>query len=386
MSLLRPTRLSLLAILLCATVSASATPLFPPEEANKLLPSVIGEFKATAPGSAFEVSMENELREFNAISAANRMYKSRRGEAIVVSMVLTRSDSSAYALLTSGTDVVGSKNGTLVGLETSSTVSPAMVRFARGRAYVVVQTRKNDPQAPEALKNLSQLLADSLDKGEGDIPAVVKHLPGWENGDLHSQYAISVPMLKANVPNQPIFDSISFEGGVAAASANYGAAQLVIVEFNTPQLATDNNERIVARIQELRTQGQPTPTGYRRVGNYAVFVFNGTDEQAANQLIDQVKYQQVVQWLGENPFSLEKATREFTETTLGVLVSVVKTSGLALLACLAVGGFAGALLFRVRRSQQRAREAYADSDAMLRLNLDELTPETDPRRLLERRN
>jgi hypothetical protein len=128
------------------------------------------------------------------------------------------------------------------------------------------------------------------------------------------------------------------------------------------------------------------PSAYRRVGNYSVFVFNAPDEQAANQLIDQVKYQQVVQWLGENPFSYEKATREFTETTLGVLVSVVKTSGLALLACLAVGGFAGALLFRVRRSQQRAREAYADSDAMLRLNLDDLTPESDQRRLLGRGN
>ena len=104
------------------------------------------------------------------------------------------------------------------------------------------------------------------------------------------------------------------------------------------------------------------------------------NEQAANQLIDQVKYQQVVQWLGENPFSYEKATREFTETTLAVFVNVVMSSGLALVSCLAVGGFFGALLFRFRRAQQRAREAYADSDAMLRLNLDELTPESDPER------
>ena len=128
------------------------------------------------------------------------------------------------------------------------------------------------------------------------------------------------------------------------------------------------------------------PSAYRRVGNYAVFVFDAPSEQAANQLIDQVKYQQVVQWLGENPFSYEQATREFTETTLGVFVSVVKASGLALVTCLAVGGFFGTLLFRVRRSQQRAREAYADSDAMLRLNLDELTPESDPARLLGRGN
>jgi len=126
------------------------------------------------------------------------------------------------------------------------------------------------------------------------------------------------------------------------------------------------------------------PTAYRRVGNYAVFAFDAPSEQAANQLIDQVKYQQVVQWLGEDPFVYERATREFTETTLGVFVSVVKASGLALVSCLVIGGFFGALLFSLRRAQQRAKEAYSDSDAMLRLNLDELTPESDPARLLGR--
>ena len=95
---------------------------------------------------------------------------------------------------------------------------------------------------------------------------------------------------------------------------------------------------------------------------------------------------QIVQWLGENPFAYEQATREFTETTLGVFVAVVKASGLALVGCLAVGGFFGALLFSLRRAQQRAKEAYSDSDAMLRLNLDELTPESDPARVLGRGN
>ena len=69
------------------------------------------------------------------------------------------------------------------------------------------------------------------------------------------------------------------------------------------------------------------PTAYRRVGNYAVFVFDAPGAEAANQLIDQVKYQQVVQWLGQNPFAYEQATREFTETTLGVLVSVSANLG-----------------------------------------------------------
>jgi hypothetical protein len=191
------------------------------------------------------------------------------------------------------------------------------------------------------------------------------------------------------LPNQPILDAVGFEGGAEAVVAHYDTGTLAVVEFNTPQLATTNDYNIRTRINDLHAQippagTPPLPTAYRRVGNYAVFVFDAPTQEAANQLIDQVKYEQVVQWLGENPFSYEKATREFTETTLGVLVAVVKTSGLALLTCLAVGGFFGALLFRFRRAQQRATDAYSDADAMIRLNLDELTPESDPGRLLGR--
>jgi hypothetical protein len=124
------------------------------------------------------------------------------------------------------------------------------------------------------------------------------------------------------------------------------------------------------------------PSAYRRVGNYSVFMFGAPSEQVANELIDQVKYQQVVQWLGNDPYAYERATREFTETTLGVFVSVVKASGLALVTCLGVGGLFGALLFTRRRSRTRNVAAYSDAGGMLRLNIDDLTPETDPARLI----
>ena len=103
--------------------------------------------------------------------------------------------------------------------------------------------------------NFARQFAETLDKGEGDIPALVKHLPEWQSGNLPSLYAVNLTGLKLNVPNQPVFDAMSFEGGVEAVSAHYGPSQLVIVEFNTPQIATDNTQRIVAKIQELRKPG-----------------------------------------------------------------------------------------------------------------------------------
>lgn len=356
--------------------------VFPTEEAAKLLPDRIGTFKATSPVRP----LPDRENTFKVISVGSRDYQSIKGERLTVQLATTASESGAYALVNSS-DIPPEGNGELkpVNVGTFGYLASKGVVFFKGR--VAVEVAAFDlPDHSETTFDFARQLAETLDKGEGDIPVLVKHLPGWQSGNLPSLYAVTLGGLKINLPNQPVLDAISFEGGAEAVSANYGNSKLVIVEFNTPQLATDNNARIVAKIQELRSQGQPLPTAYRRVGNYAVFVFDAPTAEAANQLIDQVKYQQVVQWLGENPFSYEKATREFTETTLGVFVSVVKASGLALVTCLAVGGLFGTVLFRFRRAQQRAREAYADSDAMLRLNLDKLTPESDPSRLLGRGN
>ena len=229
---------------------------------------------------------------------------------------------------------------------------------------------------------LGSALAQRLDKGEGDMPVLVKHLPDWQNAQRSAIYAVNIGALTESIPNQSILNEISFDGDAEAVAAYYGASQLVIVEFNTPQLAGDNDRQIAAKIQELRTQGQPIPNAYRRVGNYSVFVFNAKDERAANQLIDQVKYEQVVQWLGDNPHWYEKAVREWAQTSAGVIVAVLESSGLALISCLAIGGAIGALLFRRRRALQRQAALYSDAGGMVRLNLDDITAISDSNRLL----
>lgn len=369
-------------------VSLAAAQSPPPEEAGKHLPNSLGNFKAASPTVQFDEQSADKIGSFGVTSAAIRRYQSKNGETVTVALVVTRSDSSAYALLTNwGCSGLGEENPTLrAQLGTKSCVFPTTIKFARGPIYVQVLIKKGDQVTPETLQSFASLLAPTLDKGEDQVPVLVKHLPSWPNVRSPVLYAVNLETLKNQFSNQAVLDAVSFTGGAEAVVAEYDTQRLLIVEFSTASLATDNNQRITAKLQELRAQGQPVPSAYRRVGNYSVFVFDAPSEGAANQLIDQVKYQQIVQWLGENPFAYEQATREFTETTLGVFVAVVKASGLALVGCLAVGGFFGALLFSLRRAQQRAKEAYSDSDAMLRLNLDELTPESDPARLLGRGN
>ena len=386
------TFLLLLAVSLLSFVPVAGQNL-PTDPAAKLLPDTLGDFRAAGTiDLQTNPSLKGPVQGLGLTSVAGRVYVSKDGQRFSVALIIMATDSAAYAELTQTrrqAETSNNSGGThdanvgTAGFSISRGTANTLLAFFKGRAFVAVRVENKSPDL-QRLTNFAKSLSDTLDKSAGEIPVLVKHLPDWQNKQAQVLYVVNKETLKNAVSNQPVLDVVSFDGGAEAAVADYDAQKLVVIEFNTASLATDNDQRIKAKLQELGAQGQPAPSAYRRVGNYAVFVFDAPSAEAANQLIDQVKYQQVVQWLGQNPFSYEKAVREFTETTLGVFVSVVKTSGLALVSCLAVGGFFGALLFRFRRAQQRAKEAYADSDAMLRLNLDELTPESDPSRLLGR--
>jgi hypothetical protein len=380
------TVISTAAVLLFAAMGVPAQTL-PGNPASKLLADKVSDYRAMSRPVSSDRGLVYSIERNQITSESSRSYVSKNGRRFKVFVTTAVTDSAAYSLFSEAR--IHSETSGNEGQTKDASVGTASfyyddglnidLRFYKGRVFVGVigDDQSHDAQA---LISFGKAFAETLDAGSGEIPVLVKHLPNWQSVRL-PLYVVNVETLKDHFGENSVFSAVSFAAGAEAVSAEYGQQHLVLIEYNTPQAATEQNEKITARIQELRSQGQRALTAYRRVGNYAVFVFDAPNEQAANQLIDQVKYQQVVQWLGENPFSYERATREFTETTLGVFVSVVKASGLALITCLAVGGFCGALLFSLRRAQQRNKDAYADSDAMLRLNLDELTSETDRRPL-----
>ena len=352
-----------------------------------MFPASLGSFHQIEPPRPImpdgKEIFRSDPKESLPVFIAETEYASPDGEKLRVAVIKWENDSAAYSNLT-GWRKYQRERGQVADSQvndvgTASTiVSNQDLAFFKGATFVTVTTENGGNS--DQITALARLFAATLDNGEGDIPVLVKHLPNWEVAQRDDIYVVTPSQLVGSIPNQPILKELTFEGGTEAVTANYGQSKLLIVEFTTPQFSVDNDQRILAKIQELKSQGQAVPSAYRRVGSYSVFVFNAVDEKSANQLIDQVKYEKVVQWLGEDPYLYERLERYVTQTSAGVLVAVLKSSGLSLLICLGLGTLAGALLFRHRRAQQAA--LYSDAGGGVRLNLDELTGASNPHRLL----
>ena len=342
------------------------------------LPAEAGKFRRVKSG--VPESVKPIVLKVAPVESLQAEYAANNGERFAVERIKLRNDGAAYELLSLAAAELRTKDPKVeigAGLGTASFSTTGQVAFFKGSHLVRITSLKQGETSTN-LNELAKALSDTLDAGEGDIPVLLKHLPNPDEALKNAVYLNSVNTLDGFGLQQPVLSAIRGDGNADAAFATLSSGKVLLVEFNTPQLATENDQRILARIQELWKLGQPAPTAYRRVGNYAVFVFDAPDEQTAKKLIDQIKYEQVVSWLGENPNILREAQEHYVNTTLAVLVTVLKASGYAVVGCLGIGGLIGALLFTYRRSQQKAVTTYSDAGGMLRLNLDELT--TDNRK------
>jgi hypothetical protein len=306
------------------------------------------------------------------------------GQRLLVEVVKFHQDTESYSLLSLLADDARRNDGKiLLGSDygTAAFSNAGQLVFFKG--VKLVRITNIGTSGTGAREAFAKAFADTIDKGENDIPALVKHLPSPDQSQKKAIFLTRFTALQTLVPNHTVLSAVETEGNADAAFVVTESGKILIVEYNTPQLAKENDERIVTKIQDLWKQGLPAPSAYKRVGNYSVFVFDSPDEATAKNLISQVKYEQVVQWLGENPYIFKEAEKRYVETTLGVFIAVVKASGYALVGCLALGGLIGALLFSRRRAQQKNQEAFSDAGGMLRLNIDDLSsPQTDPARLL----
>lgn len=214
----------------------------------------------------------------------------------------------------------------------------------------------------------------------GDKTSVlIMRLPDWENTRSRASYILNTDDLRKSLGERPVFDLIKFEGGTEAAAAPYNQGKLLIVEYPTPQASIDADAQITQRLNEI---GQNPPIFYRRIGNYNAFVFDAPDAASANALLDQVKYEKTVQWLGENPYIQQQIEREFAigigDVFLSTLIFVLAGLGVMLVA----GTTVGLIFYYIREQKRASMPVFSDAGGMIRLNLDGLTSPTSTGRLL----
>jgi hypothetical protein len=100
-------------------------------------------------------------------------------------------------------------------------------------------------------------------------------------------------------------------------------------------------------------------------------------------LIEQVKYEKTVKWLGEDPFLYEKAERAYIKTTGEMFVSSVVSILLGFSVAAGTGIAIGFFVFYMRKQKRAGMTAFSDAGGMTRLNLDELTADISAERLLK---
>jgi len=375
MKLLRAILLISLATLACVTAGAQSAP-----DGDKLLPEKIGDFSARPKSARGAKSLPAfKPEDFGVVAQEERAYAGAGGALLSVREVKTNSTSAAFSLL-GRVAAVENRPGFKVipelGLFGLSEAGRTV--FIKGATLVDVQDLSPPAGNRQALRDFSKALADSLTGESGFVPVLAIHVPEWDRklgGDLG--YAVSLAALQAQAGSRPALEALSFDAGTEAVTAKYGEARLVVVEFPTPQHAFDADAAVTRRVEELRAAGQPAPSSYKRVGNYSVFVFDAPDSAAAENLISGVKYEKDVRWLGRNPHADENAIRSYTSTMGGVIKTTLITTGLAILACLTVGGVIGGAIFFSRRAKHTAQEIYSDAGGMLRLNIEDVNaPQT----------
>ena len=221
---------------------------------------------------------------------------------------------------------------------------------------------------------------ESLELSEDEgIPVIIKHLPDWKSKQNIAKFIRNGDELRAVMGEQPVFKVVEFIADTEAVTADYPEGRLLIVEYGTPQASVFIDARIK---QFLQTNPTDPPVFYKRIGNYSVFVFDGS-ESSADVLFNQIKYEKVIRWLSYDPFARKRAERSFIRDTRDLFLATFLLVLSGIFVALIIGGFTGYIFFKYREKQRAGMESYSDGGGLTRINLDELTPVIKPTRLFD---
>ena len=201
------------------------------------------------------------------------------------------------------------------------------------------------------------------------VPVLLKHLPDYDRVRTRAALLSDKADLVRLIPTEPVLDVLEFPVGTEAATADYPQGKLLIVEYTNPQLSVE----VDGKIGQHLAVNPRSDLVYRRIGNYNTFVFGTFDAVAAGELLDQVKYEKMVQWLGDDPYLLKRLERYMLTTSRDVMLTTVFIILGGLGTALLAGIAAGFIFFRVRDQKRASRAAFSDAGGLTRLNLDGLS-------------
>jgi len=359
---------------------------------ERMLPDSLAGFKATGPARLVTPDKLTDLvgdkseayREYLAASAASREYAGTR-----VDIFETKNQFAAFGLFTYNTGGIKNKPAALEP-ESGAARGDGMIIFSKGNFFVRVGSAgqkwvRGESRAHEAL---ARAVADSISSASIAVsrPPLLDYLPTKSLVPGSKVYFLGPESLNSYAEHgRDIFEFAGdteavigeyFQSTSSAASTQQAAGsattpadsnlKLVIVEYHTPQFATDAMTRAEGYAATLPDE-ERNQLIIKRTGNYIVAALGVQDRNLAESLIGSIEYPYTVKWLRNplwptnDPFRAQKAA-EMLLSTFGLL-------GLILLTVLTGGAVFGTTIFLKRRKRQR--EIFSDAGGMLRLDIDQ---------------
>lgn len=257
--------------------------------------------------------------------------------------------------------------------------SPGKSAFYSGK-YLILLSSKDESKLAEIRTATAAAAKVAMDSTE--VPFLVSVLPAEGKTEGSEKYILGSAGLATSLARvkEAAKTTIDFTGGTQVAMAEYGKMALLIVEYQTPQFATDGAASLQQQFDGLNAD-EKKKTVLRRVGNYVVEAINVEDPKAAEALIGKIKYQPKVYWEGKDIKALPETYRpvdpwivqESIRTGRFVVAAFYWIGAMGLLAII-LGIFTGAGYFYWRRARNRKEghdREFTDAGGMTRLRIDQ---------------
>ncbi len=363
-----------------------------------LLPGRLSGFVATSEVTPVEGDRLADLvsdkarafQEYRILAAASRQYGNLR-----VDVFQTRNQFAAFGLFTY---VSGHEKEAEENIGSGGALVAGAAVFWKGSYFVRVAASEPARARSGASVELARALANAIDsRGEAVLrPALLESLPALQMIPGSVRYFLGPESLGAYVergremvvfpgdaeavlaeydqhaPAGPLGQDAaiaaadnSSSAGSAGISESQPPLKLIIIEYHTPQFATDAFISL-GRFVESLPEEERNEIRFQREGNYIVKCVNVRNRELTQTLMGSIQYPYTVKWLRNplwptnDPFRMEK-TAQMLISTFGLL-------GLILLTVLLFGSAFGATIFLKRRKRQQ--EVFSDAGGMLRLELD----------------